>query len=73
MIRFLINIYIIVIIIDSVLSYFPHYRNHSWAQMIKRAADVTLNPIRRALPSDLPLDISPLVVIILLQIIVALW
>lgn len=73
MIRFLINLYILIIIADAVISYIPQLHHQQWAKVIKKMADFTLNPIRKVLPQDIPLDISPIVVIILLQIIVALW
>jgi YggT family protein len=73
MIRIIINIYIWVIILDSLLSYFPQYKNQDWAKSVKQAADFSLKPIRKILPKDLPFDVSPIVVIIILNIIPALW
>ncbi|MBF0208432.1 MAG: YggT family protein [Oligoflexia bacterium] len=73
MIRFLINIYVLVIITDAVLSYLPQFRHHQWVQFIKKLADYSLDPIRKLLPRDTPFDISPLIVIVILQLIIALW
>lgn len=73
MIRFFINIYIWVIILDSLLSYFPQYKNQQWAKFVKQAADFTLKPVRKILPADLPMDVSPLVVIIILNLLPLLW
>lgn len=73
MIRILIKIYIFLLILDSILSYLPQYQNHPWAKMIKRGANFTLDPIRKVLPRDLPFDLSPLVVILILNVIMALW
>jgi YggT family protein len=73
MIRIIINIYIWVIILDSLLSYFPQYKNQDWAKAVKKAADVTLKPIRKIVPQDLPFDISPIIIIILLNILPAVW
>lgn len=73
LIRLIIKLYIFVIIIDAVLSYFPNLRNHPIVHNIKRLADLTLKPVRKVLPPELPIDVSPLIVIILLNIFMAIW
>ena len=73
MISGLINLYIVLIIIDTVLSYLPQFRNQSWAQYIKKASDFTCNPVRKILPENLPADFSPLIVILGLELIKQLW
>ena len=73
MIRLLIYIYIGIIVVDALLSYFPQYRNHPWALLVKQAADVTLKPVRKLLPPDMPVDLSPVIVILALNILMALW
>lgn len=73
MIRFLIYVYIGIIIADAILSYFPQYKNHPWAQVIRQAAEVTLKPVRKILPPDLPVDLSPIIVILGLNLLMALW
>jgi YggT family protein len=73
MIRMIINLYILVIILDVILSYLPQFRSQQWALMIKKAANFTCRPIRQFLPPDMPFDISPMIVIILLNLLVALW
>jgi YggT family protein len=70
--KVLIYLYTLLIIADTILSYFPHTRNEIWAQYIKRFADYSLNPIRKFLPPDLPFDFSPIIIIILLQVLVLL-
>ncbi|MBF0298565.1 MAG: YggT family protein [Oligoflexia bacterium] len=57
MVRAIINLYILVIIADAVLSYLPQYRHKPWAQTIKKIADFSLDPIRKFLPRDLAFDI----------------
>ena len=47
MIRAILNIYIILLIVDAVLSYFPQFNQSNWAKKIKMLADLTLNPIRK--------------------------
>ncbi len=73
MIRSLIELYIFVIIIDTILSYLPQFKKTLWAQKIRQVCGYTTEPIRRYLPEDLPFDISPLVVIVALKIVVAIW
>ena len=73
MVRGLIDLYIFVLIIDVVLSYFPGIRNASYVVLIRRISDLTCAPIRRFLPRDLPFDFSPFIVILGLKFIVSLW
>lgn len=73
MIRVIINLYIYVIILDAILTFFPQYKNQEWAKLIRKAADFTQKPIRKYLPKDVPWDPSPLIVIIILQLIMTLW
>ena len=73
MIRFIIKLYIFILIADVVLSYFPQVRNNEVVKYIRKAADFTERPIRKLLPPDLPFDFSPLIVILLLNLLMALW
>jgi len=73
MIRILINIYTWVLIADIILSYVPQYRNEQWAKAIQKAAGYTLNPVKKLLPPDLPFDFSPIIVLVILQMIPTLW
>lgn len=73
MIRFVINIYIYVLIADVVLSYLPQFSKQPWAIYIKKAAEFTCGPIRKRMPKDLPFDLSPLVVILILNLFVLLF
>jgi len=73
LVRLLIHLYIYLIIADAILSYLPQYRKNQWAQKLKEVADFSLNPIRKLLPMDLPVDLSPIVLIIVLNLLMALW
>ncbi len=73
MIRLLLNIYMVIIVVDALLSYFPQARTNQIAKQIKMLADLTQKPIRRFLPPDIPIDPSPLIVIILIQVMIKLW
>lgn len=73
MIRFLINLYVYILIADVILSFIPQYADQPWAKFIKKMANYTLAPVRKVLPQDLPFDFSPIIVIVLLQLIPSLW
>ena len=73
LIRLFIYLYVWVIIINAVLSYFPQFKGKPWARKIKDLADITCKPIRGLMPKGLPFDFSPLVVIIALQLLVVLF
>lgn len=68
MIHTILQLFIYLIIIDIVLSYIPQARAQSWAQTLHKIADAPQKPIRDLLPRDIPLDPSPMIVIILIQI-----
>jgi YggT family protein len=63
----LVNIFILMVIIDSVLSFFmsPY---HPLRAALDRIVNPFLNPIRRVIPSLGGLDLSPLILIILVEI-----
>ena len=74
MIRLLINVYILIIIVDTILSYIPSMKYNLWAMKLRKVADFGLDPIRRFLPlKDLPFDISPIILILLLNLVMLLW
>jgi len=72
-IRLLINIYIWVIFADVILSYIPNLQYHPARQFVKKLSDITCLPIRKFLPGNLPFDVSPLVVVLLLKLFEALF
>ena len=65
------------LIVACLLSYLPQYRNKSWAVFIEKMANYTCSPVRkilgRYLSSEMPFDLSPLIVIAVLKILVALF
>lgn len=68
MIHALLQIYIYLIIADVILSYFPQTRGQEWAKTLHKITDAPQKPIREMLPAGMPLDPSPMIVIILIQI-----
>lgn len=73
MIRFVIRIYVYLIILDAILSYFPQFRNKNWLKTLRQITDVVQKPIRKLLPADLPFDVTPLIAIFLLNLLMLLW
>ncbi len=73
MIRFFINAYVFLIVLDVIFSYLPQLKSKQWVQHINSLSNLVLNPIRRVLPPDLPFDLSPLVFIVITRLIIALW
>ena len=69
LIHYILQLYIYVIIADIILSYVPNLRGQQWAQMIHKAAEVTCKPVRDLFPGDIPMDPSPMIVIILIQVV----
>lgn len=73
MIRFLIDVYIFVLIVDIILSYVPDLKGNQIVQIIRKMADASCRPVRKYLPPDLPIDFSPLIVILALRVFVELF
>jgi YggT family protein len=68
MIHNLLQIFIYILIVDVLLSYFPQMRMQKWAQIIHQIADAPQKPIRDILPKDMPIDPTPMILIILIQV-----
>lgn len=67
MIHAILQLFIYLMIADIILSYVPNARNQEWAKMLHKIADAPQKPIREMLPQNMPLDPSPMIVIILIQ------
>ncbi len=67
LIHSLLQIFIYILIIDVIMSYFPQMKSQKWAQTLHKIADAPQKPIRDLLPRDLPLDPTPMILIILIQ------
>jgi len=63
----LLNLYVLIIIADVILSYIPDLHRHNWVKIIRKIADVVQKPIREALPENLPLDPTPMITIFLIN------
>lgn len=74
MIRLLIKFYILILIADAILSYFPQWKRKVFGQQINKLAEYSLSPVRRLIGDHtLPIDPSPIVVIVGLQLLMLLW
>ena len=65
---FVINLYVILIILDAVLSWFPSARAYRATEVINTLVEPALTPIRNLIPR-IGIDISPLIAIVALYFI----
>lgn len=72
-IRTILQLYIYLLIADAILSYFPDLERKDWRRKIHQVCDYTCAPIRKRLPPNLPIDFSPLIVILLINLLMFLW
>ena len=68
LVRTLIDVYATVILVRVVLSWLPVDRDQPWARFIVDVTEPVVGPIRRILPPLGGLDFSPLVAMLLLQL-----
>ena len=72
LIRLLLILFVVMVIADAVLSYFPNSQSNEWAKKLRKICDYVLNPLRRLFPADMPFDVTPMIIIlgvlVLLQI-----
>jgi YggT family protein len=64
----LIDLYSLVIIVAALMSWIPLDPRHPVAAAVRSVTEPVLTPIRRALPPMGGLDLSPMVLLIALQI-----
>ena len=62
---FVINLYVVLIILDSVLSWIPIARDYRITEVISSLVNPVLNPIRNLIP-HISVDISPIIAIAVL-------
>lgn len=67
MIEIFLQIFIYITIGDVILSYFPGARNQEWGKMLHKIAYTPQKPIRDLLPQNLPFDPTPMIIIIICQ------
>lgn len=76
-IRTLINLYIVVIMIDAILSFFPESKKWKWAQYVRSWSNFICRPIREKITSKgmlyIPVDLSYFLAILILKLLMILW
>jgi uncharacterized protein YggT (Ycf19 family) len=65
--------YILLVIADAIMSFMPQYQSRLWVTRLRQMANVGLNPIRRFMPKESPVDFSPLILIAALKLFEFLW
>lgn len=68
MIDAILQLFTLIIFFDVIMSYAPDLRKHEWARSLHKIADAPQKPIREMLPQNLPMDLSPMIVIFIIQI-----
>ena len=73
MLAALINIFILMVLLDAVLSFVPDpkVQRHALVLQLRKIVDIPLRPIRQLLPPNLPFDPSPLIIILILRMVEA--
>ena len=69
MLHALINIFILMVLVDAVISFVPDVKvqRHPFVQQLRKIVDVPQRPIRQLLPPNIPFDPSPLIIILVLR------
>lgn len=65
----LIDVYVVIILVRVVLSWLPVDHDQPWARFIVDVTEPVVGPIRQVLPPFGGLDFSPLVAMLLLQLV----
>ncbi len=68
MIDAILHLFTLIIFFDVIMSYMPDLQKHEWARSLHKIADAPQKPIREMLPQNLPIDLSPMIVIFIIQI-----
>ncbi len=73
MLHALINIFILMVLIDAVISFVPNLnvQRHPLVIQLRKIVDVPQRPIRELLPPNIPFDPSPLIIILVLRMVEA--
>jgi YggT family protein len=73
MIAGILEIFILLTIIDAIVSFVPEpkVRTHPVVLQLKKIVDIPQKPIRKLMPPNIPFDPSPLIVILVLRMIIS--
>ena len=68
---------IIIVVADIVISYIPQWHHYSLVKQLRQFVDVLLRPIREVLnklfQNNLPFDFSPIILILILRLLMAMF
>jgi uncharacterized protein YggT (Ycf19 family) len=73
MLRFILYIYMLILLVDFVVSMFPSLKHQAWAKKISNLTEPTCSIFRKYLPKDLPVDFSHFIVIGAILLLMAIW
>ena len=73
MFRFLLYVYMLLLLIDFVVSMFPSLKYQPWAKKISSLTEPSCSIFRKYLPKDLAVDFSHFIVIGAILLLMALW
>ncbi len=59
------------VIIRSLLSWFPNAQNNSFGRLMVQITEPLLEPVRRFMPRNMMIDLSPMLVIVVLYIMIS--
>ncbi|HEY2474651.1 MAG TPA: YggT family protein [Candidatus Cybelea sp.] len=70
LLRYVVQLYVILLIIYAIVSWIPDLRRGRWAYYLGSLIEPLLNPIRRIIPPIGGIDLAFLVLLLLLQLVV---
>ncbi len=62
---------IIAVVVRSLLTWFPNSQNNQFSRLLTQVTDPLLQPVRRLMPRTMMIDFSPMVVILVLYLMIA--
>ena len=71
-IQILCHIIVLLVIVRAIVSWFPVNPGERFVAFIYRVTEPILSPVRRIIPRTGPVDLSPLFVVIILELIASL-
>ena len=73
MVRFILYVYMLLLLIDFVTSMFPSLKHQAFAKKISNLTEPACSIFRKYLPKDMPVDFSHFVVIGAILLLMAIW
>ncbi len=73
MIRFILRVYIVILLIRFIADLLPQFREHPWVMEMKKFTDFSTQPLKRFMPPDLPVDVTPIILAALIEIFIRIF